>query len=119
MRRAGAHFTSELLRRTEQLPGVRATARRSVPLGFTGVQEQVKVEAAGPAALDYWMNTVTPGYFELMHMPLIAAGTSAPVTGRTAAGGNREPKLCSLMAQWKRTRAYDRMAADGWRSSAS
>jgi putative ABC transport system permease protein len=69
----GRAFYGELLRRTNQLPGVRGTAlAQSVPLGFTGVQERVKIEAAGPAAFDYWMNTVTPGYFELMRMPLAA-----------------------------------------------
>jgi hypothetical protein len=68
----GRAFYRELLQRTDELPGVRATSlAQSVPLGFTGVQERVKIEAAGPDAFDYWMNIVTPGYFELMRMPLM------------------------------------------------
>jgi len=31
----------------------------------------VKIAEAGPEPMAVWMNTVTPGYFELMHMPLI------------------------------------------------
>ena len=71
---AHAHaFYRELLRRAEQLPGVRAAAlAQSVPLGFTGAQKQVKIEAAGPAPLAFWMNIVTPRYFALMRMPLLA-----------------------------------------------
>ena len=66
-------FYRELLRRASQLPGVRSAAlAQSVPLGFSGAQKQVKMEAAGPAPLSLWMNTVTPGYFELMRMPLLA-----------------------------------------------
>ncbi len=78
-------FYRELLRRTGQLPGVRATAlAQSVPLGFTGAQERVKIEAAGPAALDYWMNIVTPEYFELMRMPLVAGRDFSPRDGESS-----------------------------------
>ena len=71
-------FYRELLERVSLLPGVRAAAlAQSVPLGFTAAQKQVKI--AGPGAdaasnrpMAVWMNTVTPGYFELMRMPLIA-----------------------------------------------
>ena len=64
-------FYRELLDRVSRLPGVRAAAlAQSVPLGFTAAQKQVKIASADPIAV--WMNTVTPGYFALMHMPLIA-----------------------------------------------
>jgi len=69
-------FYRELLARSPQLPGIRAAAlAQSVPLGFTAAQKQVKIPATGPDPMAIWMNTVTPGYFELMHMPLVAGRT--------------------------------------------
>jgi len=66
-------FYRDLLSRVHQLPGLRAVVlAQSVPLGFTGAQKQVKFEGAGPAPLSLWMNTVTPGYFDLMRMPFVA-----------------------------------------------
>jgi predicted permease len=83
-------FYRELLERTPQLPGVRAAAlAQFVPLGFTAAQKQVKIAAASPDAIStgpmaVWMNTITPGYFELMRMPLIAGRDfNAQDTART------------------------------------
>ena len=69
---AHAHgFYRELLDRVRQLPGVKAAAlAQSVPLGLTGAQRQVKIDDAD--RISVWMNTVSPGYFELMRMPLVA-----------------------------------------------
>jgi putative ABC transport system permease protein len=62
----------ELLDRVRQLPGVKATAlAQSVPLGLTGAQRQVKINDAD-RGISVWMNTVSPGYFELMRMAVIA-----------------------------------------------
>jgi predicted permease len=65
-------FYRELLRQVHELPGVHTALAQSVPLGFTGAQKQVSFEAAGSAPFSLWMNTVTPGYFALMRMPVLA-----------------------------------------------
>ena len=65
-------FYRELLDRVRQLPGVKAAAlAQSVPLGLTGAQRQVKIYDAD-RGISVWMNTVSPGYFELMRMGVIA-----------------------------------------------
>jgi predicted permease len=64
-------FYRALLDRTALLPGVRQTAlAQFLPLGFTAAQKRVKIAALDSVAV--WMNTITPGYFDLMRMPLIA-----------------------------------------------
>ncbi len=66
-------FYRELLERVRPLPGVRAAAlAQFVPLGFTSAQKQVRIAAFNPDPVSIWMNTVTPGYFALMSMPLVA-----------------------------------------------
>ncbi len=69
-------FYSELLARVRRLPGVKAAAlAHSVPLGHTGAQIQVVLENHQPATRDrltVWVNTVSPGYFELMHVGMLA-----------------------------------------------
>ena len=70
-------FYRELLDRVSQLKGVRGAAlAQSIPLGFTAAQKPVKIAGAPetvsiPGGVSVWMNTVTPGYFELMRMRLI------------------------------------------------
>src|SRR5712692_2627915 len=72
-------FYRQVLERVPRVPGVRAAAlAQSAPLGFTGAQRQIAIagdEIAGATEQDrftIWMNTVSPGYFELMHMRLVA-----------------------------------------------
>ncbi len=73
-------FYRDLLEHTARLPDVRgAVLAQSVPLGFTAAQRRVKATAIGPDPLSLWMNTVTPGYFDLMRIPL-AAGRDFTVT---------------------------------------
>lgn len=67
----------QLLERIPQLPGVKAAAlAQSIPLGYTGAQRQIEIEGEDAARdqdrLSCWMNLATPGYFELLRMPLIA-----------------------------------------------
>jgi predicted permease len=73
MRADQAHtraFYRELLDRVRQLPGVKAAAlAQSVPLGLTGAQRQVKIDDAD--RISVWMNTASPGYFELMRMAVV------------------------------------------------
>jgi hypothetical protein len=72
-------FYDRVLERVQRLPGVRAAAlAQSTPLGFTGAQSQITIagdEIASATEQDrftIWMNTVSPGYFELMHMRIVA-----------------------------------------------
>jgi len=65
-------FYRELLNRVRQLPGVKAAAlAQSVPLGLTGAQRQVKIGDTDRGA-SVWMNTASPGYFEVMRMTVVA-----------------------------------------------
>lgn len=65
-------FYDRVLDGARRLPGVRrAELAQSVPLGYSSAQRLIRVEGEQePRAV--WMNIVTPGYFELMHMKLIA-----------------------------------------------
>jgi putative ABC transport system permease protein len=67
-------FYRELLERARGLPEVRAAVlAQTAPLAFTGAQRQIAIAgAAKQDQLTVWMNAVTPGYFELMHMPIVA-----------------------------------------------
>ena len=68
-------FYRELLNRVRRLPGVKAAAlAQSVPLGLTGAQRQVKIGDADRGA-SVWVNTASPGYFELMRMAVVAGRT--------------------------------------------
>ena len=49
--------------------GAAAALAQSVPLGLTGAQRQVKINDAD--RISVWMNTVSPGYFELMRMAVV------------------------------------------------
>jgi predicted permease len=44
---------------------------QSAPLGFTGAQRQIEI-ADEPERSAIWMNIVTPGYFDLLRIPIIA-----------------------------------------------
>lgn len=64
-------FYRELEDRVKSLPGVRGVAlAQSVPLGMTGAQKQVRI--GDEDAITVWMNIVTPEYFDLMHIGLVA-----------------------------------------------
>ena len=63
-------FYRLLMEGAARLPGVRSVAMaQGVPLGFTGVQRQIQIE--GQEHLSFWTNTVSSGYFELMHMRIV------------------------------------------------
>lgn len=64
-------FYRELMERVKSLPGVRAVAlAQNVPLGMTGAQRQIRIRDEDEITV--WMNTVTPEYFGLMRIGLIA-----------------------------------------------
>jgi putative ABC transport system permease protein len=68
-------FYRQSVDRVRLLPGVRSAAlAQSVPLGLTGAQRQIAIEdQTVPSAdrLSVWMNAVSPGYFELMHIRIL------------------------------------------------
>ena len=64
-------FYRELTERVKELPGVTGVAlAQSVPLGMTGAQKQIRIR--NEDEMTVWMNVVTPEYFSLMHMGLVA-----------------------------------------------
>jgi predicted permease len=69
-------FYDQLLEGVRRVPGVKAAAlAQSIPLGYTGAQRQIQIEGEEPAQnrdLACWMNLTTPGYFELIRMPIVA-----------------------------------------------
>jgi len=67
-------FYRELMERVKALPGIRRVAlAQSVPLGMTGAQKQIRV--GDQEEMTVWMNIVTPEYFDVMHIPLLAGRT--------------------------------------------
>ncbi len=80
-------FYDRVLEGVRRSPGVRgAELAQSVPLGYSSAQRLITIEGEQePRAV--WMNIVTPGYFGLMHLRMIAGrtfderdtGVSAPV----------------------------------------
>jgi len=63
-------FYRQALDRVVEMRGARrATLAQSVPLGFTGAQRQIAIDGE-PSTV--WMNIVGTGYFELMHLPILA-----------------------------------------------
>lgn len=59
------------------MPGIKSAAlAQSIPLGYTGAQRSIAIEGREPGRdqerLACWMNLVTPGYFDLIRMPVIA-----------------------------------------------
>jgi predicted permease len=72
----GRQFYEELLRRVEQLPGVRAvTLARRVPLGFGGTSStSIRVEGYEPAKDEQvwsYLYNVAPNYLRTMEIPLM------------------------------------------------
>lgn len=64
-------FYRELMERAKSLPGVRGLAlAQSVPLGMTGAQRQIRTR--DEREMIVWMNIVTPEYFRLMQIGLVA-----------------------------------------------
>jgi len=104
-------FYRELLDRVRQLPGVKSAAlAQSVPLGLTGAQRQVKIHDAD--RISVWMNTVSPGYFELMRMAVIAG---REFNGRDTENSPRVAIVNQAMAKlWPASGALGRrMEMDG------
>ena len=67
-------FFDTLLERVRTIPGVRRAAlAQSAVLGYMRAPARVEIEAARDGeTLAMWMNTITPGYFALMRLPLTA-----------------------------------------------
>ena len=64
-------FYRDLMERVKHLPGVEGVAlAQSVPLGITGVQKQIRIRNEEERTV--WMNIVTPEYFGLMQIPMVA-----------------------------------------------
>jgi predicted permease len=67
-------FYRDLMERVKQMPGVKGVAlAQSVPLGMTGAQKQIHIR--NEEEMTVWMNIVTPEYFELMRIGLVAGRT--------------------------------------------
>lgn len=65
-------FYDQVMERVGRLRGVSGVAlAQSAPLGFTGAQRQIEI-AGEPERSAVWMNIVTPEYFDLLHIPLVA-----------------------------------------------
>ena len=62
-------FYDQLLNRAARLG--RAALAQSAPLGFTGAQRQIEI-AGEPEHSAIWINIVTPGYFDLLRIPVTA-----------------------------------------------
>jgi predicted permease len=83
----GRAFYDQVLDRLGHLERVKAVAlAQSAPLGFTGAQRQIEI-AGEPERSAIWINIVTPGYFDLLRIPIVAgrgfeasdSATSPPV----------------------------------------
>jgi predicted permease len=72
---AGAEFDRQLVTKLEALPGVQSVALSSVvPVGFPTGSTSVKPEGYVPQAhesMEINDNTVTPGYFRTMQIPIV------------------------------------------------
>jgi predicted permease len=65
-------FYDQALARVSRLNGVEAAAlAQSAPLGFMGAQRQIEI-AGQPERSAIWMNLVTPGYFDLLRIPILS-----------------------------------------------
>lgn len=79
-------FYRDLMERVKALPGVRRVAlAQSVPLGMTGAQKQIRI--GEQEEMTVWVNIVTPEYFDLMRMGMVAGQT---FDGRDGAIVNEE-----------------------------
>ena len=69
----GKAFYQKLLERARALPGVRsASLAATVPMGYYSFGYQVKGPGQGAPAMTYaGSNSVSPGYFETMQIPLL------------------------------------------------
>ncbi len=95
-------FYRDLMQRVKALPGVRSVAlAQSVPLGMTGAQKQIRI--GEQEEMTVWMNIVTPEYFDLMHMRMVA-GT---FDGRDGAIVNEE--LAKRLGMGEKMRVNGRM----------
>ena len=82
-------LASRLLERIRTLPGVEAAAIASaVPLDIHGLPSRgftIEGQArAGDARDEALANTVTPGYFDVMRIPVVAGADFSPLTDRAA-----------------------------------
>ncbi len=82
-------FVTRLLEGVEALPGVeRAAVASSVPLDIHGLPSRIFTvdgrERADGEVDQALFNTVTPGYFDVMRIPLLAGRDFAPLTDRDA-----------------------------------
>jgi predicted permease len=70
---AGKAFYQSLLERARALPGIRsASLAATVPMGYYSFGYQVKIPSQDPASVTYaGSNSVSPGYFETMQIPLL------------------------------------------------
>jgi putative ABC transport system permease protein len=69
------HLYRNLAARISTLHGVeQAALAQTVPLGIAGAQRKVTIPAHAEP-LSIWVNSVTPGYLELMQMPVAAGRT--------------------------------------------
>ena len=69
---AGKAFYRSLLERARVLPGIRfASLAATVPMGYYSFGYQVKIPGRDPASINYVSsNSVSPGYFETIQIPL-------------------------------------------------
>ncbi len=68
--RQAREFYRELLEQVRTLPNVKnAVLAQTIPMGTAIAQKQIELQGTHSAV---WSNTVTPGYFSLMHMALLA-----------------------------------------------
>ncbi|MFZ0639451.1 MAG: ABC transporter permease [Candidatus Acidiferrales bacterium] len=72
----GRDFLQNLLPRVRALPGVQtASLAGTVPMGYAGLDEEVKIEGyqppPGQSAPSVSYNVVSPEYFETMHIPVV------------------------------------------------
>ena len=64
-------FFADLLDRTRALPGVRSVAlAQSIPMSYVSAQSNISTDSADPP-IAVFSNLVTPGYFDLMHIPIL------------------------------------------------
>jgi len=86
----------------ERIP--RAALAQSAPLGFTGAQRQIEI-AGEPERSAMWMNITTPGYFDLLRIPIISGrafdlrDTSA--SQRVAIVNEQFAKRCGVGCRFK------------------
>jgi putative ABC transport system permease protein len=64
-------FFADLLDRTRALPGVRSAAlAQSIPMSYVSTQSNITTDTTAPP-IAVFSNLVTPGYFDLMRIPIL------------------------------------------------